>query len=144
MATEIHTEITICIYCNAECSHGDLVPEVSDDAAWDALSREHGSDCEWILTRAHRVDAPEDYVVDVLSSDETETVLSVTIAEHCAPWVLSDDGEWERDYGNAWWPSDKEIASFASGILQRDCYVEYCDIGSSLIEGIYSCRHKHT
>ena len=32
------------------------VPAVDDDAAWAALEIQHGKNCEWIATRAHRRD----------------------------------------------------------------------------------------
>ena len=43
-----------CCYCQMtvrECP----IPSPHDDAAWDALAGEHDSECEWVLSRAHRV-----------------------------------------------------------------------------------------
>jgi len=48
-------ETVDCIYCGASvpsCS----VPSVDDEDAWTELAAEHADDCEWIRTRAHRLD----------------------------------------------------------------------------------------
>jgi hypothetical protein len=42
-----------CIYCWA-LGTTQAVPDVDDDDSWDELAKEHGDDCEWVLTRAHR------------------------------------------------------------------------------------------
>ena len=47
-----------CVYCNRIVSSGD-VPAVDDDAAWATLAEEHAEWCEWIATRAHRLDLSE-------------------------------------------------------------------------------------
>lgn len=47
-------EIGYCVYCD----HEDVTldpPPVDDDDAWEELATEHAPDCEWIETRAHRV-----------------------------------------------------------------------------------------
>lgn len=44
-----------CIYCNAEVADETRVPALDDEDAWQELAREHATDCEWILTRAHRL-----------------------------------------------------------------------------------------
>lgn len=46
-----------CIYCQHEVSDPNTVPAVSDTDAWDRLAEEHAADCEWVTTRAHRLDA---------------------------------------------------------------------------------------
>ena len=45
-----------CAYCGALPSHAPGVPALDDDASWEALAEEHGEECEWIATRAHRLD----------------------------------------------------------------------------------------
>ena len=47
----------ICVYCSAEIDDS-FVPRVGDDASWRALSCDHERYCDWIATRAHRVEAP--------------------------------------------------------------------------------------
>ena len=52
-------ETSCCICCNAEvpgCEDCPNAPPVDDDDAWDELAADHAVDCEWILTRAHRLD----------------------------------------------------------------------------------------
>lgn len=49
-------DLTECAYCNRTVSDGDLVPAVDDDEEWTRLATDHAPDCEWIVTRAHRVD----------------------------------------------------------------------------------------
>lgn len=54
------TEKETCAYCNAEdCDQ--IVPPTSDTEAWDTLAVQHADDCEWILTRAHRLPSPTDH-----------------------------------------------------------------------------------
>lgn len=50
-----------CVYCGAEIpeSRAAEVPPVDDDAEWELLAADHAADCEWIITRAHRVDTRE-------------------------------------------------------------------------------------
>ena len=51
-----------CIYCNADVDAVDedeRPPEVDDDGAWAALAVQHAAGCEWIETRAHRLDKAE-------------------------------------------------------------------------------------
>jgi hypothetical protein len=47
-----------CVYCGATVpDRGDGPPPAVDDAAaWRDLREEHAEDCEWITTRAHRID----------------------------------------------------------------------------------------
>ena len=44
-----------CVYCDQLIDDRTLTPEVDDDAGWRELAPDHATDCEWILTRAHRV-----------------------------------------------------------------------------------------
>ena len=47
----------ICAYCDAEeIANSDTVPVVGDDATWQELATEHEASCEWIATRAHRIE----------------------------------------------------------------------------------------
>lgn len=48
-----------CLYCNAELTADQdaPVPAISDDEGWGLLAEEHHAGCEWIATRAHRVEA---------------------------------------------------------------------------------------
>jgi hypothetical protein len=52
-----------CAYCGYEIE-GEVdyqgvsqepVPPVRDDEAWQAIAEKHAEDCEWVLTRAHRI-----------------------------------------------------------------------------------------
>jgi len=54
--TTTKIDIYACLYCGAEVS--DLsVPDLHDDAAWRALAGAHQESCEWVATRAHRLDS---------------------------------------------------------------------------------------
>jgi hypothetical protein len=48
---------TTCLYCGAETPSNDAetVPAIDDDSAWERLAAQHGRDCEWVVTRAHRL-----------------------------------------------------------------------------------------
>lgn len=45
-----------CLYCGAQLD-SDYTPPVSADAEWDRLAEQHVAGCEWITTRAHRVES---------------------------------------------------------------------------------------
>ncbi len=47
------------------------------------------------------------------------------------------DAYGEKDYGNADWPTDVEIAEEASRQLGRVVRVQFVDRGDDLLEGIY-------
>lgn len=50
-----------CVYCGHEVpDEGEYVPEVRDTLEWERLATEHAPDCEWILTRAHRICASDE------------------------------------------------------------------------------------
>lgn len=53
--------VTDCIYCDREVTDttSKPVPALHDAAAWRLLAGEHAPDCEWIATRAHRLDGRE-------------------------------------------------------------------------------------
>lgn len=45
-----------CTYCEREVDHGDEVPDGADDERWDEIAEQHEEWCDWILSRAHRID----------------------------------------------------------------------------------------
>lgn len=44
-----------CAYCGHDTQSADPA-DVNDDAGWRAIAMEHAADCEWVTTRAHRLD----------------------------------------------------------------------------------------
>ena len=65
-------------------SDPDPLPDIEDDAAWAAIAAEHGHDCEWVLTRAHRIEVPRGprrpeigRMVNVRMPDDMITALDV-------------------------------------------------------------------
>ena len=55
---ETTDETTECAYCNHDVPYMDesqQVPDVTDDEAWEDLAKYHDPECEWIVTRAHRI-----------------------------------------------------------------------------------------
>lgn len=52
-----------CIYCGHDVCV-DRVPDIHDDEAWEIIAAEHAKDCEWVLTRAHRLEEDEDIATD--------------------------------------------------------------------------------
>ena len=56
MTTET-TRYTECIYCGASIpDEGEYVPAVDDTTEWDRLEEHHFYGCEWIDSRAHRIE----------------------------------------------------------------------------------------
>lgn len=52
------TDETECVYCgrDVETAREDApAPSLADDAEWTRLGKQHAPDCEWIVTRAHRL-----------------------------------------------------------------------------------------
>lgn len=58
-------EEAYCLYCDMTSSpmysfgerpDPEEVPAVDDDDSWANMAQWHADDCEWIATRAHRVD----------------------------------------------------------------------------------------
>lgn len=49
--------VQTCAYCSSNVCHAEneYVPLVDADEDWQALAQDHSEDCEWIVTRAHRV-----------------------------------------------------------------------------------------
>ena len=50
---------TECAYCGHDVPGNgeEPTPAVDDDDTWANLANHHADDCEWIATRAHRIDA---------------------------------------------------------------------------------------
>lgn len=46
-----------CLYCEGVTPDITDVPAVDDDEGWELLAPDHLDDCEWITTRAHRINA---------------------------------------------------------------------------------------
>lgn len=46
----------ICAYCNTLVTHDRDVPASDDNEAWAHIAEQHDVDCEWVVTRAHRLD----------------------------------------------------------------------------------------
>lgn len=45
-----------CIYCHALIPvKSESVPDIDDDSEWKRLAQFHRPECEWILTRGHRI-----------------------------------------------------------------------------------------
>jgi transcription elongation factor Elf1 len=59
MTNENTIEYGQCEYCGyeAEMSEMENVPAVDDDAAWFDLAEKHSDSCEWVQTRAHRMES---------------------------------------------------------------------------------------
>lgn len=49
-------ETDVCAYCGASELPDAPAPAMDDDAAWARLAREHLDRCEWVETRAHRME----------------------------------------------------------------------------------------
>jgi hypothetical protein len=57
--TDPHDEQPVtCICCDMEIPEADrlTVPSPGDDLEWGRLAEQHAPGCEWIATRAHRLD----------------------------------------------------------------------------------------
>lgn len=76
-----------CAYCGATHTPSAEVPALHDDAAWTALAAEHGTGCEWIATRAHRLDTR--IVADQENGDETWWDAARADAEEQTPAVAA-------------------------------------------------------
>lgn len=61
-----------------------------------------------------------------------------TVWEQTGP--AKSDGEWVKDYGNADWPKDAEVAAEVSRQLGRPVTARFVDGGDTLLEGIYDAR----
>ena len=45
-----------CVYCHRNVPMGSGVPAVDRDDLWRGMAKYHRADCEWIATRAHRIE----------------------------------------------------------------------------------------
>jgi len=46
-----------CVYCGVEIDGGEPdPPDVDDDESWAELAKVHADGCEWVATRAHRME----------------------------------------------------------------------------------------
>lgn len=87
------------------------------------------------------------FTVTVLNASGDETTflsLSVRIPETAAPLVLNDEGEEERDHGNADWPTDEEIVAEVKRITGRDVVLGAYGDGDDLLEVTYCATDRET
>ena len=49
--------LVACAYCGAAVPKNEAIPGATDDSGWRALAKIHMANCEWIATRAHRINA---------------------------------------------------------------------------------------
>jgi len=86
-----------CAYCGHDTDIAS-VPAVDDDAAWAVVAKQHKPDCEWVMTRAHRVAAPHHY--DVREDGGAETTIYAAdfdaACELAEDWVRGGDYDLER------------------------------------------------
>ncbi len=59
---------TECAYCGRSVRACAQVPDVAS-FDWRAMAAEHSVTCEWIATRAHRLDTPSDAVLEALRAE---------------------------------------------------------------------------
>lgn len=83
--------------------------------------------------------ADANFTLTILNREERR--FAVEIPEEAAPMVLNDEGEEERDYGNADWPTDEAI--IAEAARQFGCEVIDIDLsgpGDNNTEAIYTAE----
>lgn len=78
-----------CAYCGRSHVPPSAVPALYDDHAWADMAREHADYCEWIRTRAHRVEIVRVFQGDHESSDDGWA--------NDAYAILRDSGVWVRE-----------------------------------------------
>lgn len=78
-----------CAYCGRSHVPPSAVPALDDDDAWADMAREHADYCEWIATRAHRVEVVRVFQGDHESSDDGWA--------NDAYYTLCDSGVWARE-----------------------------------------------
>lgn len=76
-----------CIYCGATHAALAEVPALGDDATWTRLAKEHGDGCEWIATRAHRVEVVRVFLDGAEAEDWANSAYN----------ILRDSGVWVRE-----------------------------------------------
>ena len=79
------TDLTECAYCRASDVQLTSVPVLDADEEWAELATEHSDDCEWILTRAHRLD-----LATVLAQRERYLILADTGADEDMREIMED------------------------------------------------------
>jgi hypothetical protein len=55
MSDNSNDDLVECAYCGANVSEIEPVPPVDDNEEWERLATDHSEGCEWIETRAHRI-----------------------------------------------------------------------------------------
>jgi hypothetical protein len=58
MTQTIDTDTTECAYCGRDVRARETPDTGSHE--WCLIATEHAHSCEWVATRAHRLDIPED------------------------------------------------------------------------------------
>jgi len=87
--SECADEEVECAYCGRSHVPPSAVPALDDDDAWADMAREHADYCEWIATRAHRVEVVRVFQGDHESSDDGWA--------NDAYAILRDSGVWVRE-----------------------------------------------
>lgn len=78
-----------CAYCGREHVPPTAVPALDDDHAWADMAPDHDDYCEWIATRAHRVEVVRVFQGDHESSDDGWA--------NDAYYILCDSAVWARE-----------------------------------------------
>lgn len=78
-----------CAYCGRTHTPPTAVPALDDDDAWADMAPDHADYCEWIRTRAHRVEIVRVFQGDHESSDDGWA--------NDAYAILRDSGVWVRE-----------------------------------------------
>ena len=78
-----------CAYCGRSHVPPSAVPALDDDDAWADMAPDHADYCEWIATRAHRVEVVRVFQGDHDSSDDGWA--------NDAYAILRDSGVWVRE-----------------------------------------------
>lgn len=96
-----------CAYCGRLHTPPSAVPALDDDHAWADMAGDHDEECEWIRTRAHRVEIVRVFQGDHESSDDGWA--------NDAYYILCDSGVWVReavDGCNGW----DECSGYQNGV----------------------------
>lgn len=78
-----------CAYCGRSQVPPSAVPALDDDHAWANMAGDHDDECEWIRTRAHRVEIVRVFQGDYDASDDGWA--------NDAYSILRDSGVWVRE-----------------------------------------------
>lgn len=87
--SECADEEVECAYCGRTHTPPSAVPALDDDEAWADMAPDHADYCEWIATRAHRVEVVRVFQGDHESSDDGWA--------NDAYAILRDSGVWVRE-----------------------------------------------